>query len=166
MPLSFAFMNSSPRALVPKTDRAAARAFTLVEVVLALGVLTFAVLMLLALVPAGLQTNRDTREESLATNLIAAMVADWRAAGGTTNASRLFQFPPLDTAVSGTNTVWVNESGQSVGAADARYRVSYRLTVPPDGSLLPYYVDFTVSWPAQATNAVGKVEAVAALPSL
>jgi type II secretory pathway pseudopilin PulG len=142
------------------------RAFTLIEVVLAMGVLTFAVLMLLALVPAGLQTNRDTREESMATNLIAAMIADWRAIGVTTNASTVFKFPHLNTGAGSTNTLWIGESGQSVVAASARYRVAYRLTPPPSGSCLPYYVDFTVSWPAQATNAVSKVEAIAALPSL
>ena len=142
------------------------RAFTLVEVVLALGVLTFAVLLLLALVPAGLQTNRDTREESMATNIVGAMIADWRAVGQTTNASTVFRFPALSAGSSATNTIWISDTGQPVAAAAARYRVAYRLTAPAAGSLAPYYVNFTVSWPAQATNSVGKLESIAALPSL
>ncbi len=142
------------------------RAFSLVEVVLALGVLSFAVLIMLALLPMGLKTNRDTQEESMAVNIVGAMVADWKAVALTTNQSLIFDLPPLAPSMALTNTLGISESGQSTNLSAAMYRVSYHVTPPvPTNSFMPYYVDFTVLWPAQSTNAVGKIEFIAALPS-
>src|ERR1700754_1592668 len=82
--------------------------FSLIEVVLALGVLSFAILSIVALLPIGLQTNRDSYEESVGTNLIAAMVADWNTfkSGGTNNLpSPVFKLPRLQQGMALTNAL-------------------------------------------------------------
>ena len=55
-------------------------AFTLIEVVLAVGILSFALVAMAALLPIGLQSNRDSTEETQAVNLLQALVADRQAA--------------------------------------------------------------------------------------
>lgn len=144
------------------------RGFSLIEVVLALGVMSFAILSIMALLPMGLQTNRDSHEESVGTNLIAAMVADWRALkiGGTNNTSPVFNLPKLQPTMPLTNTIGIGETGQLTNLSSARYRVAYRI-IPPatSDSFAPYYISFVISWPAQATNVMSSVESIAAIPS-
>src|SRR5438876_4585783 len=54
--------------------------FSLVEVTLALGIAAFCLLAVFGLMPIGVQTNRNTTSQSAAANIIAAVVADLRAA--------------------------------------------------------------------------------------
>lgn len=142
--------------------------FSLIEVVLALGVLSFAILSIMALLPMGLQTNRDSYEESVGTNLIAAMVADWRAlqVGGSNTFSPIFKLPKLQASTPLTNVLGISETGKVTNLTSSRYRVSYRI-IPPTASdsFTPYYVSFVVSWPGQATNANSSVESIAAISS-
>jgi uncharacterized protein (TIGR02598 family) len=53
-------------------------AFSLVEVMIAIGVVAFALLSLLALLPLGLRIEKESAEESAAVNLLAAIRADLR----------------------------------------------------------------------------------------
>ncbi len=144
------------------------RGFSLIEVVLALGVLSFAILSIMALLPMGLQTNRDSYEESVGTNLIGAMVADWQSlrVGGTNRTSPVFKLPKLEPLMQQTNALGIDESGEITSLASARYKVAYRI-IPPTvaDSFSPYFISFVVSWPAQSTNAASSVESIAAIPS-
>ena len=135
------------------------------EVLLALGILSFAVLMVLALVPLGLQTNQDSQEESVAVNIVGSLVADWRAVDTTTNASFIFHLPAISAKMTPSNTFGISDSGQVTNIEAARYRVAYTVVPPATNSFSPYYVHFTLSWPAQATNNPARLEFVATLPS-
>ncbi|HEY8965377.1 MAG TPA: hypothetical protein VIM58_02970 [Candidatus Methylacidiphilales bacterium] len=149
-----------------KTRFPSSKAFFMVEVVMAIGVLTFAVLMLIALVPLGLRTNDDTSREGSSINIIGSLIADWRSVGLTANATPRFHMPALAPTMKTSDTLWIADSGASTSEAEGRYRVDYRVTPPPStNSFSPYYVAVTVSWPARAAVPVGKVEATAALPS-
>jgi len=143
-----------------------AGAFSLIEVVLALGVLAFAILSILALLPLGLQNNRDSYEESVGANIIGSMVADWRslATNGSNGVSPVFGLPRFRQGMSLSNTLGISDGGQVTNLAVARYRVSYRIVQPATNSFAPYYVNFIVSWPAPATNAVSSIESIAAIP--
>src|SRR5947208_1971523 len=55
-------------------------AFSLVEVTLALGIAAFCLLAVFGLMPIGVQTNRNANSQSAAANIMAAVVADLRAA--------------------------------------------------------------------------------------
>ncbi|SDT94251.1 hypothetical protein SAMN05444156_0938 [Verrucomicrobium sp. GAS474] len=138
----------------------------MVEIMMSLGVLAFAILMLIALIPLGLRTNSDTRQESTSVNIIGTMIADWKAVGLTTNQTPVFKLPALSPGKVVSDVLWVGADGAIANKADSRYRVAYRVTPPSSSSsFAPYYVAVTVSWPAQAATPNGKVEATAALPS-
>ncbi len=55
-----------------------AAAFSLVELVLALGIVAFCLFAVFGLMPVGMQTNRNATSQTAATNIIAAIVADLR----------------------------------------------------------------------------------------
>src|SRR5438046_10450415 len=55
-------------------------AFSLVELTFALGVAAFCLLAVFGLMPIGVQTNRNTNSQSAAANIMAAVIADLRAA--------------------------------------------------------------------------------------
>jgi len=141
------------------------RAFSMIEVLLALGILSFAVLMILALLPAGLQTNQDTQEESVAVNIVNSIVADWRSVGTTTNKTPLFALPSPSRSMATSGLLGIGDGGQATNVDSARYRVAYDVSPPAASSFSPYYVHFTVSWPAQAAIPLGKIEFVSSLPS-
>ena len=55
-------------------------AFSLVELTLALGIAAFCLLAVFGLMPIGVQTNRNTISQTAAANIMAAVIADMRAA--------------------------------------------------------------------------------------
>jgi uncharacterized protein (TIGR02598 family) len=151
------------------------RAFTLVEVVLAIGIIAIGVLVVIGLLPQGLRSNHDSIEETQAINLLQALVADRHSAGYTTN-SPLYNLPALTTvtaAQSGTLYVMEDTVTTNSTANSARFRVDYTVypvtTVFADGTnnatalTRPVAIDFRISWPAPApvTNSPSHVETIA-----
>ncbi|HEX4140257.1 MAG TPA: hypothetical protein VHY09_07910 [Candidatus Methylacidiphilales bacterium] len=149
-------------------------AFSLVEVVLAMGIIAFALIVLFALLPVGLKSNTDSIGESQAVNLLQAMIAD-RQSGAYSNTSPVYNLPAL-TDVTGTltGTLYLMEDGVTTNSspANARYQVNY--TIYPSANLyamatnypassvpMPVSMDVSVSWPAAATNRASSVETVA-----
>lgn len=141
------------------------RAFSLVEVVLALGITSFALIALVSLLPAGLRLVGESDDESRAVNLVAELIAD-RSASSYTNASRRFAIPKLENSPA-TGEFGVGEEGLYVGSdfSKARYRVSYDL-IPPQGSRLdPWICHFRVGWPAGDSTFKKSVEATGSFPT-
>jgi len=66
------------------------QAFSLVEVVVALGICTFALLTIVALVPVGIQTNHVSVEETEAIGTLTALEADLRNTHPLAGQSNLF----------------------------------------------------------------------------
>src|SRR5436190_6127195 len=67
-----------------------ARAFSLVEVTLALGIAAFCLIAVFGLMPIGVQTNRNATSQTRATNIMAAVVADMRATPKDYNNSKTY----------------------------------------------------------------------------
>jgi uncharacterized protein (TIGR02598 family) len=158
----FRSLNENPGSLSRQEGR---QAFSLVEVVFALGIATFAVVAIAALLPAGIQSANDSLEESGALNVLSEGVAD-RQAMPLTNATTVYHLPPLTpTMTPTTNTFWIVDNNQySAISSQARYRVTCSFTPPATGTLNPYLGYFMVSWPAASTNAVSYVETVVTFP--
>jgi type II secretory pathway pseudopilin PulG len=156
-------------------------AFSLVEVTLALGIAAFCLIAVFGLLPVGMQTNRNAKSQSRATNLMAAVMADLRSTPRTTNpnpTSLQFCIP-----LSGTTTIYFDSEGRCssdpagsvtrpcvtgtswVPPLDTRYRVNI-ITFPSNGNLNLTYADLKVTWPAPAdpatTTPSGSVEMFAA----
>jgi len=128
----------------PHSDAAA---FSLVEVVLALGVASFCLIAILGLMPVGVQTNRNATSQTAATNLMAAIVADLRTTPGSATTS-----PEFAITFGTDKTLYFDAPGQastSLGP-DSRYRLSITWNSAPTG--LQYAV-LKVTWPASVDPA-------------
>ena len=148
-------------------------AFSLVEVTLALGIAAFCLIAVFGLMPVGLQTNRNAKSQTRATNLMAAVMADLRATPRTRTTSLQFCIPLITSST--TFTLYFDSEGRCSSnlagstspcgvvwnpALDTRYQVN--VTFPLTGNLT--YADVKITWPAAATtaNASGSVEMFAA----
>ena len=144
--------------------------FSLVEVTLALGIAAFCLMAVFGLMPVGMQTNRNAKSQTRATNLMAAVMADLRATPRTKATSLQFCIP-----LSGTRTVYFDSEGRCssnlagsnslcgvnwVPPLETRYQVN--ITFPLTGNLT--YANVKISWPAAAApgDANGSVEMFAA----
>ena len=150
-------------------------AFSLVEVTLAIGVAAFCLIAVFGLLPVGLQTNRNATSQTVATNIIAFVVADLRANYQNQGTWR----SPLLCIILGTQKTLYFDSqsqcrGNLAGSTDpctgfsstviqTRYRAN--ITFPPSTGNLTY-ADLKVTWPAGADPAIttpsGSVEMFAA----
>jgi len=102
--------------------------FSLIEVVLALGVVAFVLVALLGLLPIGLNTNRDSLEEFEAFNMLQLVAIDRQASVADKNSS-LFGIPPAPA------------SGNPVNHSFEADRAGIQWKV--DVSLNPPLVDFS-----------------------
>lgn len=71
-------------------------AFSLIEIVLALGIVAFVLVALVGLLPVGLNTNRDSLEEFEAFNVLQLAAVD-RQSSLADAPSSLFQIPKVET---------------------------------------------------------------------
>lgn len=137
------------------------RGFSLVEVTLALGIIAFALVSLMALLPLGMKTNLDSLEESQAINLVRAVIADRRLTPAKEISTR-FKFSALaslDRKTSGT--IWLEEDTTTLSSAsNARYRMDYTL-YPPAAQGQPILAFLRVQWPANAPTPRNYYETVA-----
>jgi len=138
--------------------RRSKRAFSLVEVTLALGIAAFCLIAIFGLMPVGVQTNRNATSQTAATNIIAAVVADLRATPKNSTTSSQFNI------AFGTNPppMYFDGAGQFATTLGANSR--YQLNMTWTGSTGLRYADVKVTWPAAASaaNASGSVEAFTA----
>ena len=152
-------------------SRPGGHGFSLVEVVIALGVLAVALVALIGLLPRGMLTNQETREETEAIGLVRHLVAERRAVPFTKIIPKgLPRFETIPPDLPLTSRVEANFTDRDWG--DRRYRVEYSLHRPPailnvvtgavEGSRTsPYLVFLRVSWPADTANSKGSVESLA-----
>ncbi len=154
-------------------------AFSLVEVVLALGVISFAIVAILGVIPIGLATSHsaqdETRAPQIAQNVFGSLVAQnlIRNAAGQpvldgnqhlqlNNAAKI---PGVTSAIdltgSASVTIYASNDGQvSDSAAGATYTVTIGLNNSPTGFDSPSGSEFfanqvtvSVAWPASAAPA-------------
>jgi uncharacterized protein (TIGR02598 family) len=124
-----------------------ATAFSLVEVVLALGVASFCLIAIVGLMPVGVQTNRNAASQTAATNLITTIVADLRTTPAAATTS-----PEFAITFGTDKTLYFDASGQvstSLGP-DSRYRLSITWNSAPTGL---QYALLKVTWPASVDPA-------------
>ncbi len=99
------------------------RAFSLIEVVISLGIIVFALVALIALFSLGLKTNKESSDQIQAADLASLLVATRR--GMPTNTITNFALPSLNRATN--NTVTVGVDGLTISAAASLGTESYKL---------------------------------------
>lgn len=133
-------------------------AFSLVEVSIALGIVSFCLVALIGLLPAGINNNRSSNEETAAVNLLTAVVSDLRSTAKTAAAS-----PRFGISTTSSTTLFFAEDGTPGSADQSRFRVQTTLTAPSANQDQTATVGhILVSWPAAQSDpdkAAGFVEA-------
>jgi len=155
-------------------------AFSLVEVVLAIGVIAFALLAVFALLPVGLNTNSDSIRQTEAAHLVSMVEADIRAtpkgndADGnpvsSSEGSPQFgvRFSP---SIPSSSEIFLNEDGNrsdESGTLLTAQNAKYRVTLEFHGNSGGYQATplrILVTWPAPMPpgEATGRFEVVTAL---
>jgi uncharacterized protein (TIGR02598 family) len=163
------------------------RAFTLVEVTLALGVAGFCLLSIVGLLPVGLTSNQASIEQTMAVNVSSAIVSDLRTAQpmGAISSPRFGLPIPAAGGASSMHTVYLASDGTATavdnppvttGSSVSRYRATV-LFYPPQisaqsaGQRTATEVRVLITWPALAdanyknapANYTGSYEAETAL---
>lgn len=137
------------------------KGFSLVEVTIALGVAGFCLLAIFGLLPAGVNSNRASIEQTAAANLATRIAADLQAAG--TNAVS----PNLSVGLDGSTTLYLREDGsQGSSSGNSRYRATVTTAQGTGGNHAATVARILVSWPAAAdpaAAAAGTFEIVTAL---
>lgn len=136
-----------------------ARAFSLVEVTLALGIVSFALVSVLGLLPVGLRSIKNANEQAGAANVLNAIAASLRAAtaspGNPADYASGFSGKPITYSVGSTATneiSWedLNLDG-SAATAQSPKRLSAILNITAPASLTaPGNAVISVAWSAQA----------------
>ena len=86
--------------------------FSLIEVVMALGIVSFALVAIISLFFVGFTTNKQSSDQIQAANLASLLVATRRAVP--TNAIANFALPPLNRTYSTNGTYLTNGAGVSL----------------------------------------------------
>jgi uncharacterized protein (TIGR02598 family) len=137
-----------------------AAAFSLLEVVLALGVAAFCLIAVLGLLPVGVQTNRNANSQTAVSNIIATVVSDLRTTPAAATTS-----PEFAITFDAEKTLFFDASGQASPSlsADSRYRLNVTWNSAPTGL---HYAVLKATWPAEVDPATtppgGSVEIFAA----
>src|SRR5437763_15179038 len=98
----------------------ASRAFSLVEVTLALGVAAFSLIAIFGLLVTGTQTNHTAIEQTASSDILTAAAADLRATpktsppgGAATSPQFSISIPANPVGAATTSTLYFNAQGQS-----------------------------------------------------
>jgi Tfp pilus assembly protein PilV len=137
------------------------KAFTLVEVVLALAVVTFCIFAILALLTVGAQASHDSSELLQATTIASQLISERRAAPtNAINTPSPFPVWPFTNAVGTTvtNDVYVSADGCQLASAQTNlptYRLLYTVTINTNNSASLYC---SLSWPSSIDPKVNPAE--------
>jgi len=140
------------------------RAFSLVEVTLALGVAVFCLLTIFGLLPMGLTSNQASLEQTAAGNLSSAILGDLRSAQplGAASSPRFGISIPAASATAGTGittaspqTIYLASNGSvttvtSSGTAAPVFRATIAFGTPLQRNATPVRV--LITWPALADS--------------
>jgi type II secretory pathway pseudopilin PulG len=138
-----------PHPSPPFARRCVSGAFTLVEVVLALGIASFCLVALIGLFSVGIRTERESSERLDAAHIAQSLIAARRASASA--APMGFPLPALVAGQGAEGTVLLDENGDETPAGRrARFKLSYRIDAPAAGEVAPFTLYLKISWPAQA----------------
>lgn len=128
-------------ALLPRISSRPGSAFSLLEVVLCLGLVSFCLLALLGLLIAGISQGQNAAQSVRASHLMSKLVA-WRAAspaGLQAADGSVLALPPLTTAadsMSPSSPIYLGQDGEVLPSAEgAVFQLNYRVVMPGAGDV-------------------------------
>lgn len=147
------------------------RAFSLVEVVLAIAICSFGLIAILGLFTTGVQSTRESEQEIQAANLASTLIS-LRTASPTNNIAALPNFAIPTAAMTGpygpayTGNVYVGSDGQTNTLANSLYLITCQAgtnSLTGNGISQVYLM---LSWPPQVSSAsaAGRYELISYIP--
>jgi uncharacterized protein (TIGR02598 family) len=125
-------------------------AFSLVEVVIALGIFAFCAVGIVGLLPVAMDATRAVSQECNANNIAESISGFWQVSANGSNSGNDFTMGDFTVGSTGNSTIYYNNFGTVVGTADdATMQLFYDvqdLTGYPNS----FTVNLTFSWPANA----------------
>jgi hypothetical protein len=151
-------------------------AFSLVEVTIALAVASFCLLILVALLPAGINMNHNSFAQTVGINLSTSIAADLEATATNCATTPTNCTSPIysvtivapQTGSSSTKTLYMQDNG-SFGTTTASGPFRVTVTTKGPGATNPHAATTAriyVTWPAPANPLTGRPDAVDTLISL
>jgi len=150
-------MRISPRKLLG--HRPDSGGFSLVEVVMALGILAFAITALLGAFAVGMNTDRESIEELEATHILQSIIAERRANPTLTNTNMLLPVLNTNSIRTSYNAISLDEIGRvQQGARNGKFGLLYSVAPSPNTNSASIYC--AIYWPGRAKpeDAAGRVE--------
>ena len=127
--------------------------FSLIEVVIALGIFAFCIVAIVGLLPVGMNSVRSVSNENNAIHIASSIEGIWQVAP-TNKSIANSAFPITNLYVGATNSsvFYFNEFGEQTDSAGASVNMTY--TANLSTSLLSSYdVKMIFKWPPHATSA-------------
>ena len=127
------------------------KAFSLIEVVIALGLFTFCIVGIVGLLPIAANSVKSVSQESNANNIAESIAGMWQVASRNSTITNS-NFPVTNLFI-GTNfsTNYFNEFGQQTNSNSASLRMEYEARTNTTYTNA-YDVNLTFYWPAHSTN--------------
>lgn len=166
-----------------KNEPTVSKAFTLIETTLALGITAFALVAIIGLIPVGLNSVRNARDQSAAGNVLSKIAQNIRHASQDGSGNFRCTIVPGEDSSLLTWTLgadplppaMISDVAWDGSTSTERGRFVVRVAVTPPGSAVePGRAEVSVAWPEHADfnassgeweNASGKVEtAISFLP--
>ena len=141
------------------------QAFSLVEVTLALGIISFGLIAIMGLVPKGLGIVKESADEAAALNILAAVSSDLQCVGSNTTNSTIYQIP-VNSVNSGKRYFDIDGNWLGISATISTDAAVYALswTIQLRSLQGPRVAFMSIAWPAKATQPLGSVDCVLVLP--
>lgn len=127
--------------IVQSSVKRSLRGFSLVEVVIAIGVVSFAIVAILGVFPVGLNTGRSAQNETRATQIAQDILASLVSQAPSTYPNCTIRQPATSTASDFTYNVALNAAATYDFAADN----DGHLVVPVAGSNYPFQVTLLIA---------------------
>lgn len=138
---------------------------TLVEVVMALGIAAFAIIVVMGLLPTGLNSTQEAKHEQAATDILLEIEKEIRQTPGSIATTPRLQLAlPVSTGES--TEAYFSSHGLHLAATNSPERVyRARVTRRQSGNPALNTWHVVVEWPALASTAQGSVESVVIRPN-
>ena len=127
------------------------KAFSLIEVVIALGIFAFCIVSIVGLLPIAANSVKSVSQESNANNIAESIAGMWQVVPSinTNVANSNFPMTNLYIGVSKLSTNYFNEFGQQTNSNSASLRMEYEARQNTNYANA-YDVNLTFYWPAKA----------------
>ncbi len=130
--------------------------FSLIEVVIALGIFAFCIVAIVGLLPVGMNSVRSVSNENNAIHIASSIEGIWQVAPTNskitiTNFITNLLVTNASTGNYSTN-YFFNEFGEQVDSVGASVKMNYTVRTNPVPMTNAYSVNMTFSWPPNSTS--------------